>query len=124
MGKGSANECMVFPFCEGEETQSDRKVLTCSGSSCDVRVHPECYGLDEYAGKFSCDSCKYASGEKVTCVMCPSLSGAFKKTVGGKYIHVVCALWTKCEFGDIELLSGISITNVFPAASKEEKAQI
>eukprot|EP01134_Creolimax_fragrantissima_P001891 CFRG1891T1 len=112
--------CCVFPFCEGEERQSNRSVLSCSGSNCEVRVHPECYGLDERIDNFECDRCKDGSVQQVACVLCPGSTGAFRRTVDGEWVHIICAIWTKCDFSDLELLSGINIKSLtYPSASIE-----
>lgn len=83
---------------------------------CDLAVHQGCYGIVKLpSNEFYCDRCSIEDdGEdpssSVFCQLCSLRDGAFKRTVDGKWVHVVCALWCpKVWIGNLQNLSDISL---------------
>lgn len=88
--KMNLSECSV---CTDPEAK-DNRVLHCG---CGVSVHMMCYGVAKFAKKWKCSPCK-AGIFSVKCELCLKVQGAFKKTVCGNWVHVICALFTDGVF--------------------------
>lgn len=98
--------------CIDPET-SENPIYKCI--SCGVQIHSLCYGikiLAEPSENWLCSPCK--SGTSVIrCEFCPKIGGACKKTTCGKWIHVICALFTDgVRFEDNDLMEPVEISNV------------
>ncbi|KAL1533687.1 hypothetical protein AAHA92_33540 [Salvia divinorum] len=93
--------------CRRPETALN-PVLVCS--SCKITVHLDCYRSDRSAtGPWHCELCEdlfssRGSGALATnscekpyyvaeCGLCGGTAGAFRKSVGGQWIHALCAEW-------------------------------
>ncbi|DBA02146.1 TPA: hypothetical protein N0F65_004781 [Lagenidium giganteum] len=84
-------------ICFDGQSPESNPIIFCD--RCDLAVHQRCYGVVEVpSSDFYCDCCQIEDdGEdpavSVFCQLCSLRDGAFKKTVDGKWVHVVCALW-------------------------------
>ena len=55
-----------------------------------------------------CDSCK--ANASPVCELCPNDGGIFKETDNGRWVHLVCALYTpSVAFGDVDRLAHITL---------------
>ncbi|CAI4054803.1 hypothetical protein SUVZ_16G3100 [Saccharomyces uvarum] len=78
--------------CLGTDSDNSNTIVFCDG--CDIAVHQECYGIIFIPeGKWLCRRCLISKNNCVTCLMCPSHTGAFKQTDTGSWVHNICALW-------------------------------
>ncbi|KAG1708677.1 hypothetical protein DVH05_022306 [Phytophthora capsici] len=107
------DEEMWCRVCFSDQGFLDDPIVQCE--KCSVAVHQYCYGIDavpEGDEPWFCDRCAQPSGASAdtTCELCPLKrpKSAFKKTVEGKWVHVVCALWAPgVQFSDVERMSGV-----------------
>ncbi|XP_066332609.1 uncharacterized protein [Miscanthus floridulus] len=95
--------------CMRTETLLNR-IFVCS--RCKAAVHIDCYrNLENSIGPWNCELCEdqdisseaatvsdksHCNGKKLPfaqCGMCHGTSGAFRKTVDGKWVHAFCAEW-------------------------------
>lgn len=54
-----------------------------------------CYGVETCSSTWICSFCEVNGAEQVKhCELCPNTTGALKPTTSGKWIHMVCALYT------------------------------
>ncbi|KAK9763062.1 hypothetical protein K7432_010615 [Basidiobolus ranarum] len=78
-------------------TQSNDELVWCDGDYCEVSVHRTCYGLGPIPKdrNWYCDRCASNTDDVVTCLLCPSLVGAFWRVqdVPDGWVHVICAMW-------------------------------
>ena len=78
--------------CLGTDSDNSNTIVFCDG--CNIAVHQECYGIIFIPeGKWLCRRCMISKNNFVTCLMCPSHTGAFKQTDTGSWVHNICALW-------------------------------
>ncbi|XP_060068807.1 PHD finger protein 14-like [Ylistrum balloti] len=103
--------------CLGDISEEDDEIVECD--NCGVSVHEGCYGISENQSNAStessastepwfCDACK--ADCKPTCELCPNPGGIFKETDAGKWVHLVCALYTPgVAFGDVDKLSPVTL---------------
>jgi NuA3 HAT complex component NTO1 len=99
-------------ICGEGDWEDDNNIIFCD--SCNVAVHQVCYGagarhIPTGDDPWYCDACR-ASGKKrgdratkQECVLCPSTTGALKRTTDARWAHVACALWVPgVQFLDVE----------------------
>ncbi|KAK3105602.1 hypothetical protein FSP39_001497 [Pinctada imbricata] len=103
--------------CLGDVSEEDDEIVECD--NCGASVHEGCYGISENQSNAStessastepwfCDACK--AGCKPMCELCPNTGGIFKETDAGKWVHLVCALYTPgVAFGDVDKLSPVTL---------------
>lgn len=108
---------LICSVCLEDRSDSVNEVVECD--SCGISVHEGCYGItdsDSVASSESststepwfCDACK--AGVKPHCELCPYVGGIFKETDAGKWVHIVCALYTPgVTFEDTEKLSNCTL---------------
>lgn len=116
--------CMVC--FDGTSTEGNR-ILFCDG--CNATIHQMCYGIGEIPeGDYYCDRCKYvqdffADGDKdpeffdlrnmAKCCLCPLQHGGLKSTLDGRWVHLICAFWSKAAIiEDMKEMGPIDISNV------------
>lgn len=82
------SKCVV---CTDPET-SNNPIFCCD--ECGISVHQLCYGIsDGCTDRWCCSPCNV--GQNIpSCELCLQKDGAFKKTTCGKWVHVICALFT------------------------------
>ena len=92
--------------------------------SCGISVHEGCYGIvaddsdiesvhsdisSDPTEPWFCDACK-AGVKSPACEMCPNTGGIFKQTDVGRWVHIVCCLYTHgVAFSDTIHLTGITL---------------
>lgn len=114
--------CMV---CFDGSSTENNEIVFCDG--CNVAIHQACYGLPEVPeGDFYCEKCLglMENPERpIVCALCPEVHGGFKRTVDGKWVHLVCALvcpgariTNLMDMGPVDL-SGASAIIKRPSAS-------
>lgn len=103
--------CVV---CFDGQSPETNPIVFCD--RCDLAVHQGCYGIVELpSNEFYCDRCSIEDvgddpASSVFCQLCSLRDGAFKRTVDGKWVHVVCALWCpKVWIGDLQHLAAINL---------------
>ncbi|XP_018494139.1 PHD finger protein 14 [Galendromus occidentalis] len=108
----------VCNICLGDMSGETDEIVECD--NCGVTVHEGCYGVSDGDSVLStgsssstepwfCDSCK-AGVEKPKCELCPNMGGIFKETDAGRWVHLVCALYTPgCAFGSTEKLTPVTL---------------
>ncbi|GFR79593.1 PHD finger protein 14 [Elysia marginata] len=108
---------IVCCVCLSDRSADEDEIVECD--NCGIAVHEGCYGISEshsHASTVSsastepwfCDACK-ANADPV-CELCPNSGGIFKETDNGKWVHIVCALYTPgVAFGDVDRLSLVTL---------------
>jgi len=123
--KAAYDSCKkICTVCLGEQSDEDDEIVVCD--SCGVSVHESCYGVSgddinrdcisihsdissESTEPWFCEPCK-RSVKNPFCELCPNTGGIFKQTDTGRWIHMVCALYTRgVTFENIDQLSGVSL---------------
>ncbi|KAK7483587.1 hypothetical protein BaRGS_00025140 [Batillaria attramentaria] len=99
------------------EVADDDEIVECD--NCGISVHEGCYGISESHSTAStessastepwfCDACK--AGVVPHCELCPNSGGIYKETDAGKWVHIVCALYTPgVAFGDVDRLCPVTL---------------
>nr|XP_027204582.1 PHD finger protein 14-like [Dermatophagoides pteronyssinus] len=114
---------LICSVCLGEQSHSDDELVECD--ACGITVHELCYGIqsDDTESIHSnassastepwfCDPCK-AGIRQPFCELCPTESGIFKLTDNGRWVHMVCALYTQgVTFVDPEKLRGPNLSQI------------
>ncbi|KAG3217264.1 hypothetical protein PC129_g11900 [Phytophthora cactorum] len=123
--------CVV---CFDGQSPETNPIIFCD--RCELAVHQRCYGMAKVpSNEFICDRCRATRegldpARDVFCQLCSLSDGAFKRTVDGKWVHVVCALWCpKVWIGNLFDLSEISLVGTssqvrFLNSVEEIKARI
>lgn len=126
--KAAYDSCIkICSVCLGDQSDEDDEIIECD--SCGVSVHESCYGVagDEQDDDISsvhsnissestepwfCEPCK-RSVKNPVCELCPNVGGIFKQTDTGRWIHMVCALYTRgITFENIDSLSEVSLFEI------------
>lgn len=103
----SLNDCSV---CDDPPTPSNL-ILLCS--SCGLKVHSLCYGVNNFKDIWKCSPCRMDKTKFVSCQLCLQKGGALKQTVCKKWVHVVCALFTDgVTFPDKNRMEPIDISKL------------
>lgn len=123
-------ESLLCDICRLPESTRSNKICVCN--YCRVAVHQDCYGiLRNSFGGWYCQPCETLNwqyelqgmrrptvashgmpGCGVNCALCGGLSGAFKRTTDGRWVHVFCAEWmleNTFRRGQMELVEGLEI---------------
>lgn len=87
----SIAKCLL---CSESETCENR-IANCNG--CGLNVHVLCYDIknaDVGMKNWKCSPCQRGILESIICELCGETNGAFKQSVCGKWVHIICALFT------------------------------
>ncbi|CAK4084669.1 unnamed protein product [Aphanomyces euteiches] len=116
--------------CYSDQGFDDDPIVQCE--KCKCSVHKFCYGIEKVPEgdlPWYCDLCEAnMSAETLpkSCIMCPLeiSEAAFKETVDGKWVHVVCALWSRgVEFEDVARMKGLkNVQSTMDAMEDAQKA--
>eukprot|EP01018_Ginkgo_biloba_P022607 Gb_35107 [translate_table: standard] len=120
-------ESLLCNICNTEESTGSNKIYVCD--HCKVVVHQNCYGVCQATstGGWYCKPClaihhqyqgmrlpavvsRGRPGCGILCALCGGLSGAFKKSNDGPWVHVFCAEWmpvTTVGKQEVESVSGL-----------------
>ncbi|OQR90058.1 chromodomain protein [Achlya hypogyna] len=122
-------EEMWCRVCYSDQGYDDDPIVQCD--KCRCAVHKFCYGIEkvpEGDTPWYCDLCTAhmdAAEVPKTCLMCPLTlpETAFKETVDGQWVHVVCAIWARgVEFEDIEHMRGLkNVAETMEVMDEEQK---
>ncbi|XP_073951138.1 coiled coil domain containing protein Alhambra isoform X1 [Choristoneura fumiferana] len=103
--------------CSDERGWPDNPLVYCDGNGCTVAVHQACYGIVTVpTGPWYCRKCESPETKgKVRCELCPSKSGALKRSDTGGWAHVVCALYIpEVRFGNVTSMEPIVLRLIPP----------
>ncbi|KXJ28256.1 protein AF-10 [Exaiptasia diaphana] len=112
MVKAMVGGCCV---CSDERGWDENPLVYCDGHGCNVAVHQACYGIVQVPkGPWFCRKCESQERiARVKCELCPSKSGALKRTDNGGWAHVVCALYIpEVRFGNVTTMEPIILASV------------
>ncbi|XP_070174782.1 PHD finger protein 14-like isoform X2 [Littorina saxatilis] len=108
---------LICCVCLSDQSADDDEIVECD--NCGISVHEGCYGISESQSVAStessastepwfCDACK--AGVLPHCELCPNSGGIYKETDAGKWVHIVCALYTPgVAFGDVDRLCPVTL---------------
>nr|VWP00090.1 Guanine nucleotide-binding protein subunit beta-like protein (Cytoplasmic antigenic protein 1) [Ganoderma boninense] len=74
------SEDSTCAICDDSEGENANAIVFCDG--CNLAVHQDCYGVPYIP-----------EGSGSSCILCPKEGGAFKQTVSGDWVHLLCAIW-------------------------------
>lgn len=99
-------------------------VVKCAG--CGLKVHILCYGIkndvnvnESATFKWKCSPCQRGILEPIVCELCHQPNGAFKQSVCGKWVHIICALFTD----DVQLDNAIEMEPIHLSKVLDSKRQ-
>lgn len=128
--RSAYNSCKkICSVCLGDQSVEHDEIIECD--SCGISVHESCYGVSgpdtdckdgdrdgesvhsnissESTEPWFCEPCR-RSVKNPVCELCPNPCGIFKQTDTGRWIHMVCALYTRgVTFENIENLTDVSL---------------
>ncbi|XP_026531500.1 protein AF-10 isoform X2 [Notechis scutatus] len=101
--------------CSDERGWAENPLVYCDGHGCNVAVHQACYGIVQVpTGPWFCRKCESQErAARVKCELCPHKDGALKRTDGGGWAHVVCALYIpEVQFANVSTMEPIVLQSV------------
>lgn len=108
--------CTNVSAVDIDTTDDVNSILKCK--KCQVIVHQECYGVEQYSEDWLCSFC--VANTDVTekkCVLCPATTGAFKKTTTNKWVHIICGLFhPKVHIVDVNKMEPVDTQRIAKSA--------
>ena len=102
------NKTPVCGCCLGTQSNDVNEIVECDG--CGISVHEACYGIvgaaDDHeqddastvssasTEPWFCEPCRACLTSSPPCELCPNVGGIYKRTDVGRWVHLVCALYT------------------------------
>lgn len=118
--KSEMNSLTKCSVCT-EPGTCENPITKCTG--CGLNVHILCYGVktdDLNLHNWKCSPCQRGISELILCELCQQFNGAFKQSVCGKWVHIICALFTDgVRFKDPIQLEPIDITKIISSKSQK-----
>ena len=106
--KSDVNKTPVCGCCLGTQSNDVNEIVECDG--CGISVHEACYGIvgaaDDHeqddastvssasTEPWFCEPCRAGLTSPPPCELCPNVGGIYKRTDVGRWVHLVCALYT------------------------------
>ena len=106
--KSDVNKTPVCGCCLGTQSNDVNEIVECDG--CGISVHEACYGIvgaaDDHeqddastvssasTEPWFCEPCRAGLTSHPPCELCPNVGGIYKRTDVGRWVHLVCALYT------------------------------
>ncbi|KAE9396917.1 hypothetical protein BT96DRAFT_921842 [Gymnopus androsaceus JB14] len=85
------SEDSTCAICDDSEGENSNAIVFCDG--CNL-ANIDCYGVPYIPeGQWLCRKCTVSPENPVSCILCPNEGGAFKQTVHGEWVHLLCAIW-------------------------------
>ena len=109
----------MFDYFPGKSSSDANEIVECDG--CGVSVHEGCYGITESGSVAStvseastepwfCEPCRASLDRPPACELCPNVGGIYKETDVGRWVHLICALYTPgVAFGDQDRLTHVTL---------------
>jgi len=124
--KKKEDSVRVCGCCLGTSSNDANEIVECD--SCGISVHEGCYGVpqadssrggdSDAASEVSaastepwfCEPCRAGLKSPPACELCPLVGGIYKRTDVGRWVHLVCALYTPhVAFGDPERMTMVTV---------------
>lgn len=110
----SKNQCSL---CD-DEGSAGNPIKKCI--QCGIQVHVCCYGIISETSRWKCSPCQLKVTKHAKCQLCSQKKGPMKRTKCGKWVHVICALFTEgTTFCDENKMEPVDISKV--SGSKRNK---
>lgn len=104
-----------------ESSTSENKIVNCNG--CGLSVHILCYGIrndDANSSEWKCSPCRRGDVRPIICELCQQANGAFKQSVCGKWVHIICALFTDgVKFDDPIQMEPVNLSKILNLKRQE-----
>ena len=109
----SDSDCCAI--CTQGDSDATNTLLQCARCKCSI--HQGCYGVTGTVGSdWTCSKCTGRStdeADSLRCAICQHAGGAIQRTNCGKWVHVVCALWTpEVNIVDITTMRPVDISTL------------
>ncbi|CAO4375286.1 unnamed protein product [Caenorhabditis nigoni] len=97
----------VCNICLDPDTSNCNQIVYCD--RCNLTVHQDCYGIPFIPeGCLECRRCVVSPAKRVSCVLCPSRTGAFKQVDHKRWVHVLCVIWVdETHFGNTIFMENV-----------------
>lgn len=81
-------------ICDDPDSKGN-PIISCA--VCHVQVHVYCYGINTSNSikHWKCSPCTLGAIKFAKCQLCLTKNGALKRSKSGKWVHVICALFTE-----------------------------
>ncbi|EDV28296.1 uncharacterized protein TRIADDRAFT_53785 [Trichoplax adhaerens] len=113
-------------------SEDSGEIIECD--KCGISVHEGCYGVEdesvldddptETTEPWFCDCCLDDNNAR-DCELCPNHGGILKQTDTGRWVHLVCALYTAgVAFGDVDKLKPVILSEISSEKWKNRECYI
>ena len=125
--KSDVNKTPVCGCCLGTQSNDVNEIVECDG--CGISVHEACYGIvgaaDDHeqddastvssasTEPWFCEPCRAGLTSHPPCELCPNVGGIYKRTDVGRWVHLVCALYTPgVAFAEPERVACVTVFKI------------